>query len=293
MTCRSNGALECKNAIIEISYDSGTNEINTDVMNKFMMATETLFINYSDKELLSHSPQINPFCKKRSTGEFKSIFDCKLLNFAFEDEIKSIKLVYLIYLYIIKIYHLTCCDIDSMEKVKKLYNYMINEIGCFLAHEFILGHMIFIGTEKEKRIAEGILKFEKIKNGESEVRIIINGLFDIMSYRQMTMIVDLAIKNKYNWNCIFVTQDKNLQNYIELNSDFKSVINEDKITNTFKNEFNTDKRYREGWNNFYENTIFKNSRQRFFEYQLGKKSDIEMEKIIAEISYYENLIFIS
>lgn len=288
--CRANGALKYDNALLEISYDSGTNEINTDVMNKFMMVIDALFMNCSDEEVLNHTPQIIPFCKKRVSGEFNSIFDCRLPQFTFKDEIDSINMFYLIYLYFIKIYHLTSCDIKPMEKVELIYNYMTREINCFMGHEFILGQMVYIGTDIEKNIAEGIMKFGKIRNGKSAIRIIINALFDIMSFRQMSIMVDIATKVKVPLNCIFVTYDKDLQNYIELNSDFRTVINGDKITNTFRSDFVPEEKYMMEWKKFY-NTMFANAERRFMEYHLNKRSDVDMEKILKEIHYYENIIF--
>lgn len=76
-------------------------------------------------------------------------------------------------------------------------------------------NMVFIGTDKEKNIAEGIMKFGKIRNGKSSIRILINALLDIMSYRRITTIVNASIVAKDPTSCIFVTQDQELQNYIE------------------------------------------------------------------------------
>lgn len=168
---------------------------------------------------------------------------------------------------------------------------MTQEINCFMAHEFLLGEMVFIGTGKGKNIAEGIMKFSKIRNGKSAIRIIINALFDIMSYRQMIMLADIATKEKVPLNCIFVTHDKDLQNYIELNSDFRTVINEDKITNTFSSEFTPEEKYLMEWKEFYYNIVLANAKQRFMEYQLDKKVNVDKEKILKEIHYYESIVF--
>lgn len=105
MLCRTNGALRYDNALLEVSYDSGTNEINKDVMNKFMMVIDTLFMNCSDEEVMNHMAQIIPFCKERVSGDFKSIFDCRLPQLAFADEINTLNIFYLMYLYFVKIYH--------------------------------------------------------------------------------------------------------------------------------------------------------------------------------------------
>lgn len=289
--CRNDGVLKYDNALLEVSYDFGTNEINTDVMNKFMMVIDTLFMYCSDEEVINHIPQVVPFCKERISGDFNFIFDCKLPQIIFNDAISSLNIFYLMYLYVIKIYYLANSDIEPMEKVKKLYSYMTKEINCFMAYEFILGQMIFIGTNKEKSIAEGIMKFGKIRSGKSAIRIIINALLDIMAYRQMTVLVDASIKENSPVNCIFVTQDKELQNYIELNSDFKTVINGDKITDTFSSEFVPNDKYITEWNEFYDNTLITNAKQRFMEYQLGKNVDVDQEKILKEINCYENIIF--
>lgn len=289
--CRKNGYLSYEHALLEICYDSGTNSINSDVMNKFMMAVDTLFVNCPDEEVLNHKPQIIPFCKERTTVDFNSFFDCKLPKLAFSDAIDSLSLFYLMYLYYIKIYHLAECQIKPMEKVKQLYNYMIKEINCFMAHEFLLGQMVFIGWDKEKSIADGILKFGKIRSGKPAIRLLTNALFDIMIYRQMTMMVDIAMKEKIPLNCTFVTQDKDLQNYIEMNSEFKTVINLDKISNTFSSEFIPDEKYLEEWNDFYSNTMMVNAKQRFMEYQLSNKITVDKEKILKEINYYEDIVF--
>lgn len=289
--CRNTGMLIYDYALLEVSFNSGTNEINKDVMNKFMMVIDTLFMNCSDEEVLNHVPQIKPFCEEKLNGDFNSIFDCKLPQIAFTDEIGSLKIFYLMYLYTIKIYHLVNCNIKPMEKVKQLYNYMTEEINCFMAYEFILGQMIFIGTSKEKIIAEGIMKFEKIRNGKSAIRTIINALLDIMSYRRIITIVDLSVKVNDPANCIFVTQDQELQNYIELNSDFGTVINGDKITDSFSSEFVPNERFIDEWKEFYNNTVITNAKRRFIDYHLGYKSDVDYEKILKEIGHYENIIF--
>lgn len=289
--CRSTGMIIYDYALLEISFDFGANEINQDVMNKFMMVIDTLFMNCSNEEVLNHVPQFKPFCKEKLSGDFDSIFDCKLPQVVFSDEIGSLKIFYLIYLYTIVIFHLSNCKIEPMEKVKKLYKYMTQEINCFMAHEFQLGQMIFIGTQKEKNIAEGIMKFGKIRKGKSAIRILINALLDIMSYRRITMIKDMSLVEKEPVSCVFVTQDQELQNYIELNSDFKTVINGDKITDTFSSEFVPDEKYLNEWKEFYYKTIMKNAKDRFMEYQLGKKREVDQEKILKEINYYENAIF--
>lgn len=289
--CRKNGILMYDYALMEISFNHGKNEINTDVMNKFMMVIDTLFMNCLDEEVLNHGSQIKPFCTEKLSGDFNSIFECKLPQIAFEDEIGSLKIFYLIYLYTIKIYHLVNCDINPMEKVKQLYSYMTDEINCFMAYEFLMAQMIFIGTDKEKTIAEGIMKFEKIKKGKSAIRTIINALLDIMSYRRITTVVDLLLKENAPADCIFVTQDQELQNYIELNSDFRTVMSGDKITDSFSSEFAPDEIYIDEWKEFYNNTVIANAQRRFFDYHLGNRSDVDYEKILKEISYYENMIF--
>lgn len=289
--CRNTGMLRYNNALMEISFNHGKNEINTDVMNKFMMVIDTLFMNCSDEEVINNVPHLKPFCVEKVSGEFNSIYDCKLPQITFEDEIGSLKLFYLIYLYTIKIYHLTNCDIEPMEKVKQLYYYMTEEIDRFMAHEFILGQMIFIGRDKEKIIAEGIMKFDKIRKGNSAIRTIINALLDIMSYRQITTIVDLSVKLKNPINCIFVTQDQELQNYIELNSDLRTVMNGDKITDSFSSEFIPDEMFIDAWKTFYNCTVNTNAQRRFLDYHLGNRSDVNYGKVLKEISYYENIIF--
>ncbi|QIB69294.1 hypothetical protein Ami103574_08140 [Aminipila butyrica] len=289
--CRNTGTIIYDYALLEISFNFGTNKINADVMNKFMMVIDTLFMNCADEEVINHAPQFKPFCKEKLSGEFNSIFDCKLPQIIFSDEIGSLKIFYLMYLYTIIIFYLSNCKIEPMEKVKKLYAYMTEEINCFMAHEFQLGQMIFIGTQKEKNIAEGIMKFGKIKKGKSAIRILINALLDIMSYRRLTMIKDMSILQKAPVSSIFVTQDQGLQNYIELNSDFKTVINGDKITDSFTSEFVPEEKYLIEWKEFYYETIITNAKNRFMEYHLGRKREVDQEKILKEIKYYEKLIF--
>lgn len=292
LKCRKNGILNYDYAILESSYDYGTNEINTDVMNKFMMVIDTLFMYCKDKEVINNIKQIKPFCKERSQGEIKSIFECKLPRMLFNDPIVSINNFYLIYLYFLKIYYLENINMEPMEKVKCLYSYMINDINCFLAHEFILGQMIFVGTYKDKSIAEGIMKFKKISKGKSAIKVIINALIDIMSYRRMTVNVDIGIKENMPINWIFVTQDIELQNYIELNTNFTTVISNDKISDSFSHEFIPEEKYYAEWNEFYTNILNPNAKKRFIEYLTDSKDNVNNNKIIEEIKFYENIVFI-
>lgn len=75
-----------------------------------------------------------------------------------------------------------------------------------------------------------------------------------------------------------------------MNSDFRTVINGYKITDTFSSEFVPEDKYLNEWEEFYYSTVITNAKQRFMKYQLGEKNDVDREKIIKEINYYENII---
>ena len=289
--CRNSGYLKYDYALAEVCFDSGSNEMNTDVMNKFMAVVDTLFLYCNDAGIENCSKHLKPYCKKRQIGDFNSVFECKLPQMIFNDQIETINVFFTIYLYFIKIYELNKKSIRGIEKVIYLYDYMTKTINSFYMHEFMLGIMLFIGTESEKGIAEGILKFDKVAKGKSSIRILINAIMDIMAYRQIHILSDMFMMIGNPVKAIFVTQDENLQKYIELNKYKGTILNGEKVMEYSNIEFAVKNQFEIEWKEFYYNILQPEMRERFLKYHMDKKEQVSMKLVFEEIERIENVIF--
>lgn len=237
-------------AITEICYNYNSNSLNCEQMQKIMIAYDNLVVYMSEKEIRNHGGTTTIVAKKndKRSAVYKTIFECKLPEFFFT-EVKEMKIVfYEIYLYLLKIYSLyNNHTMDPMDKVKELYRFMTEEIDLFLGYEFYMGVMLFIGVNQEKNIAKGIFKPRQ----SPELHHILNCAIDVFQYRMVCISADSLTKAGFPVNAFLVTLDESLQEYIEHNVAYNTVLSQNMITPV--NEFlvKIDGKYEEEWKQFY------------------------------------------
>ena len=123
-------------ALVELCYDYNTNQINTEAMQKIMIAYENLLTSMSDDEIVNHKGA-GDFCisnKDKQQKNYKSIYDCNLPLYMFGKTGKELKITFLVmYLYMLKIYQLYFNhNVDSFDKIKLLFEFMTKEVDVLL-----------------------------------------------------------------------------------------------------------------------------------------------------------------
>lgn len=280
-------------AITEVCYDYARNVLNSDQMNKIMIAYDSLVMKMSENEILNHCGTSIPLAEKNSprTYTFKSIFDCRLPNYFFGKNTEMLGTFYCVYLYFLKIYSLYFKHISPMQKIENLFDFMTEEIDIFLGYEFYMAVLLFLGQQEERGIAAGV--FKPMQN--TTLDHILNAVIDIFQYRMTCVMTDLSIEMKMPINHIFVTMDKPLQNYIEHNETYGMVMSENMITpiNHFNVSIGT--RYVECWNDFYEKRYSPCLEKRYIKSHTELISEDQRKRVtnvIAEnIRKYEKEVF--
>lgn len=280
-------------SITEVCFDYKSNQLNTEQMNKIMIAYDNLLMNLSDNEIRNHKGYLEPKAKWNSKREYlyKSIFECNLPDFFFLDNKGLIDIFYQTYLYFLKIYVLKASNMESMAKIKSLFEFMTQDIDIFMGYEFYLGVMLFAGSRKEREISQGI--FKPMINPPLDH--ILNTVIDIFQYRITCFIADYSVKMKMPMKVIFATMDIDLQRYIEHNISYQTVMTSKMITPVNHFEMIIDKKYLLEWEKFYTETYYHTLQARFFETHMhdideGKRKTIS-DKIRKEIVLYERIVY--
>lgn len=274
-------------AITEICYDYNTNSLNCEQMQKIMIAYDDLVMYMSEKEIRNYAGTTIIEAKRNAKRSltYKTIFDSKLPDFFFS-EVKEMKIVfYQIYLYLLKIYSLyNNHTMDPLEKVKDLYRFMTEEIDLFLGYEFYMGVMLFIGVNQEKDIAKGIFKPRQ----SSDLHHILNCAIDVFQYRMVCFFADFSAKGGFPVNAFLVTLDESLQDYIEHNVAYNTVISQNMVTPL--NEFlvKIDGKYEEEWEQFYREKYMPEMYERYMNLHLCEIDDAKRNEISNKI--YVNIV---
>lgn len=246
--CLSKGyGILYDDAILEASFDYGKNLLNSDKLNLYMVAIDTLILDFNLNNLHNHKGAYKPETSHSSGLEPNySITTINLLNPWKNDGVGFDDMFLLSYSCVLKINELAFSTYGPIEKFKKLFEFMSSTLNCIMSYELLLGQMLFIGNNQAKSTSQGILKIEKPVN----IKKIINSLWDITSYRRAQRIAQMTELNKEviePQQLIYITYDKALQNYIEV-IDNKDIfmgkkllvsfnISEDMVASKFKKEF--------------------------------------------------------
>lgn len=250
---KNNSCVMYMESLVECAFDYGDNVLNQDVLNKFMMAIDNLIMYFSPKEVLNHKGTPKPWSKKRNNKcNIKHIVECNLPNYIVESmKMYKIEGFYCEYLYILKINELYCKKIRSIDKVKELVDFMINDVGCFSSFDFILGLMLYIGNKEDLIVSKGILKVDK----KLDFKRILNSLLDIFLYRNVLTFSENSMKIGQSVQAFLVTGDKEFYDFAKNNYYlFKIEINDIIRDITVSNIFIGDKYYEE-YTELYENYI--------------------------------------
>lgn len=269
-------------AIIEVCYDYNENSLNCEQMQKIMIAYDNLLVNMTESEIRNHkgTTYIEAKRNEQRSVEYKSIFDCMLPNFFLKDETGMKILFYEIYLYLLKIYSLYNNHMmDPMDKIRQLFEFMTEEIDIFLGYEFFMGVMLFIGVNKEKDIAKGIFKPRQ----KPELHHILNSVIDIFQYRMVCIVSDFFKSIGKPQNVYFVTLDECLQEYIEHNVAYNTVISSNTITPI--NEFTVciDGKYENEWREFYNGVYEPRLHERYIQSHMTELDDTKRDEICESI----------
>lgn len=265
-------AIQYEFALTEICYDYNTNSQNSDQMQKIMIAFDNLVMNMSIAEIRNHTGAVVPDARRndKRTVRYASIYDCKLPGYFFADNASMKVLFYELYLYLLKVYSLyNDHSINNMDKVRELYRFMTKEIDLFLGFEFYMGVMLFIGVNTEKNIVTGIFKPRE----HPELQHIMNCAIDIFQYRMACWEADEFKSLGKLVNIVLVTADKYLQEYIDHNSTYNTVISANAITpiNVFNVQISD--KYRDSWDSFYNGEYSQDMHDRYMKAHLNNNTD--------------------
>lgn len=283
-------------AITEICYDYNTNSLNCEQMQKIMIAFDNLSMNMSKAEIVNHkeATYLEAKSNERRFVKYKSILDCKLPEFLFASDADMKVSFYEIYLYLLKIYSLYNSNtIEPMDKVKQLFEFMTEEIDVFLGYEFYMGVMLFIGVNNEKDIAKGIFKPRQ----RPELHHILNSAIDIFQYRMVCFISDFFASIGEPKNVYFVTLDTCLQEYIEHNMAYNTVISSNMITPINEYVVRIDGKYEDAWKTFYNEVYEPRLHERYIQLHMKalddeKRNEIR-ERIFSNIMELEKMLLVS
>lgn len=254
---RRDGQFTYEHAAIETSFDYGTNSINVKAQGQLFFAVDTLVTEMNDTEMKAGIARnkIHNDIQRDNTDNLKTIFDCNLPMFLFDNEKGMLPIFYFPYLYCLKIQSLYRDNtLGPMEKVKKLYQYMLDDIGIIFHIEFQLGKMLFIGDQESESIARKLLKPEK----QASVRQVTNSIVDIALYRLCKHMADVPGRTAYS--IYFVTSDKALQKLFSISESLVTGIN---ISELHTDNTDVKRKHLGEWQDFYSKEILPTTELRF------------------------------
>ncbi len=280
-------------SITEICYDYTCNTLNSEQMNKIMIAYDNLIMEMSDNEIITHKGAPVPEAKKNLPRNctFKSIFDCRLPEYLLNGNGEMLQGFYVIYLYFLKIQNLYFERISPIKKVEKLFDFMIDEVNIFLGYEFYLAVLLFLGQSDERNIAEKIFK----PTQNPTLAHVLNAVIDIFRYRMVCFMADKSVQIKMPMKHVFVTMDKGLQDYIERCVSYNAIISKKNILPVGYFEMNIKDAYMDDWNEFYNNRYYPCIKSRSMELNTEEINDAERKTnfsiVCKNIRKYEAEIF--
>ncbi|MGC6178324.1 hypothetical protein [Lacrimispora sp. 38-1] len=279
-------------SITEVCFDYKSNQMNNEQMNKIMIAYDNLLMNLTDDEIRNHKGYLEPKAKWNSKREYsyKSIFECNLPKFFLANNIGMIGIFYQTYLYFLKIYDLKISNEEPLTKIRSLFKFMTEDIDVFMGYEFYLGVMLFVGSQKEREISQGIFK----PMANPPLDHILNTVIDIFQYRMACFIADYSVRMKMPMKAVFATMDIDLQKYIEHNMSYQTVMTSNMITPINHFEIAIDSKYIQEWDKFYDEIYYPILQSRFSEihtHEIDKeKRKFISDKIRNEIVKYERIV---
>lgn len=281
-----NYGIQNQFSITEVCYDYTRNTINTEQMNKIMIAYDNLIMNMSANEVMRHKGAPAPEAMRNlpRNHKLKNVFECKLSRYLFEDNNEMTEIFYEIYLYFLKIHSLYFQKISAIQKVEELFDFMINKIGNFLAYEFYMAVLLFLGKHEEREIATGIFKPSK----ELTLDHVLNSVLDIVQYRMAYFVADFSVVMKKPRTPIFATMDTYLQKYIEHNISYRTITTKNIITPFIHFSEDIRDEYVKQWNEFYSNRFYPCIRLRYIQAHMKKMDDDERKKILDRV--YQNIL---
>ena len=270
-------------ALVELCYDYNTNQINTEAMQKIMIAYDNLLTSMSDDEIVNHKGA-GDFCisnKDKQQKNYKSIYDCNLPLYMFGETGKELKITFLVmYLYMLKIYQLYFNhNVDSFDKIKLLFEFMTKEVDVLLANEFLMATLLFIGNNNEKNIAKRVFKPKE----KPELMHVLNATIDVFQYRMASAFAEMFAQMGNPIFIKFVTADKPLQDFMDHVNTYNTVISKDMITSL--NIYNMDvaEKYREKWADYSNNVMNPIMKDRYFQLHLGgSKLSLDFEEKVKK-----------
>lgn len=294
--CKTKGYGLCyEDAIQEASYDYGRNLLNSSKLNAYMIAIDELIQNFNVMEVFNHKGALKPITEPSSgLAPNYSITAINLLHPWECDGIGCDKIFLMSYFCILKINELFRTSELPITKVEKLFQSMKDDLNCIMGYEFQLGQMLFIGNDKAKSNAQGILKIENNHN----IKKIINSLWDITSYRRAkrtAQMIEQAKDEIEPQQLIYVTYDKALQNYIEAIDTRDFFVDKKMLVNYLFVEDMISKRYQEEFEKLYSDILLPEMESRSFELILNPWT-VNMDSIkekIVKMERYLNILKVS
>lgn len=279
-------------ALVELCYDYNTNQINTEAMQKIMIAYDNLLTSMSDDEIVNHKGAGDIYInnKEKQQKIYSSIYDCNLPLYMFGETGKELKITFLVmYLYMLKIYHLQFNhSVDSFDKIKILFEFMTDEVDILLANEFLMAMLLFIGNNDEKNIAKKVFKPKE----NPDLMHILNATIDVFQYRMASAMAEMFTKMRNPLFVKFVTADKPLQDFMDHVDTYNMVISKDMITALNIYNMNVAEKYKKKWEDYSNNVMNPIIKKRYFQIHLGENKlavDFE-EKVKKNIMLLEQKI---
>lgn len=266
--------------IVELCFDYKTNNVNAEKMNKIMYAFDNVVMNMTNEEIDKHQGVGRlKYNKLKSSYKYNTIFECNLPQILVENNEALLNLLYVMYLYYLKIYDLYYKKTTPLKKIEELFIFATEEVNQFLIFEFYLGVMLFIGTAEYYEIASKIYKPKENPNLQS----VLNALIDIFQYRMAHFYKDMHMHLNMPKQILFSTCDVALQRYIELNESFLTVFSENNISPFGRVNVEIKEKYVNEWNVFYKQKYRPKLKERNFEHHLRRKTNEEKDKITRNI----------
>lgn len=274
------GSFQFEWAISELSFDYGSNSINSKMAQQLYFGIDSLITNISAKELLTYTGSIGkPYhIERNSHCNIYSILDCNFPKALIRDD-KLVLLFFLSYLYRLKIQELYQTNhIDPIKKVENLFSYMIDIVGVFGDIEFQLGKMLFLNQNNSKTIKK-LLKVDNVIN----VPLLINTVTDIVFYR-----ISRKIGNDLLAPVFFITDDSSIQ---ELFSANKIVLESNIGPNISMDCSEVNQKYYDDFQKYYVQNIYPTMKKRFISsYDINSHRLDIANTLYSEIKELEKIV---
>lgn len=289
----TNGLLEYDNAINETCFNYTTNMLEPKALNGYMHAIDSLIMYASPEEVTRIESNYKPDMRFNNACHIDSILNCNVVeyflgaNTAFPHSRAAFYLAYLYNLQILDFHRDS--SLTGINKLKRFYSFMVNEIGCVSSLHLILAQMLFVGNSAALDTAQRILK----PKSKYSFRDIINSTMD-MVHIQTAFIKQSAFAQCHQpCDFVIVAQDIGMIELCRVIERTYLIFDGKSSMTGYEFQNNISEKYYTEWELFY-NEISAELKDRSSDFMIhDMDKDKVMNSIIARIPHLEHRVVVN